>query len=418
MTDITYATIVPLIGGENFGIMQATNNQLPEYVLSYTPFSKNDAHFISHLREKEGWKGEYIFLDAEGNENFVPSKRVNVVNTVCPCAGLSSLSVSSSPDSAINEWMYKTAEYVLGKVQPDMFWGENAPRLFTNAGKKVADQLYKIGRDNGYTLNLYYTESRLHGLSQKRPRTFYFFTKGEKTPLFKNFRRPMQPVDDILQMHTSPDDRMNRLINSKNPTDNPWVAYCMHKAGAKTLMEYHSKVEKSTNCIVTSDKVSDSLHEVAAWMDTNGFDEKYGRRARAMQGKLDSGKGYWAHGVTLPKGEIPSLIGALPSEMINPYTGTYLTVRDCLRIMKLPEEFNMLGEKPESSINHVCQNVPVTTAADMMSNVLDYFNGKCDMVDATYLKQSNASMNYEIVDNYEVQSLDEFFSLQKSSNVV
>ena len=157
MTDITYATIVPLIGGENFGIMQATNNQLPEYVLSYTPFAKNDAHFISHLREKEGWKGEYIFLDVEGNENYVPSKRVNVVNTVCPCAGLSSLSVSSSPDSAMNEWMYKTAEYVLGKVQPDMFWGENAPRLFTNAGKKVADQLYKIGRDNGYTLNLYYT---------------------------------------------------------------------------------------------------------------------------------------------------------------------------------------------------------------------------------------------------------------------
>ena len=412
--NITYASIVPLIGGENLGIMGAMNNQLPEYILSYTPFAKNDSHFISYLREKYKWEGDYVFLDAEGNESYKPTKKVNVVNTVCPCAGLSSLSVTSSADSEMNEWMYKTAEYVLGTIGPDMFWGENAPRLFTNAGKKVADRLYNIGRENGYTLNLYYTESRLHGIAQKRPRTFYFFTKGEKTPIFKYFRREMQPADDILQMATNANDPMNVCVNKKNPTDNPWVAYCMHKAGAKTLMEYHDKLEKSTNCIVTSDKISDSLNEVADWMDAQGFDEKYGKRARAMQQKLDDGKGYWAHGVTMPKGEIPSLIGALPSEMINPYTGNYLSIRDCLRIMKMPEDFNLLGEKPENSVNHICQNVPVTTAGDMMTNVVEYFNGECDMVDATYVKQSNAAMKHEIVDDaMNTQSLEEFFSLHK-----
>ena len=412
--NITYASIVPLIGGENFGIMSAMNNQLPEYILSYSPFAKNDSHFISHLREKYGWKGDYTFLDVEGNESYVPTSSVDVVNTVCPCAGLSSLSVTSSAESEMNEWMYTTAEYVLGTIKPKMFWGENAPRLFTNAGKKVADRLYNIGRENGYTLNLYYTESRLHGLAQKRPRTFYFFTKGEQVPLFKYFRRAMQPADDILQMSTLANDPMNICVNKKNPVDNPWVAYCMHKAGASTLKEYHDKLEKSTNCIVTSDKISDNLNEVADWMDSKGFDEKFGKRARAMQQKLDEGKGYWAHGVTMPKGEIPSLIGALPSEMINPYTGRYLSIRDCLRIMKMPEDFNLLGDRPENSVNHICQNVPVTTAGDMMSNVIDYFNGECDMVDATYVKQSNAAMRHEVIDDgLGAQSLDEFFSLHK-----
>jgi site-specific DNA-cytosine methylase len=414
--NITHATIVPLIGGEVIGAMEALGGKLPEYVLSYTPFTKNDSHFINYLRTKKNWDGEYVLLDASGNENYRPSKSVDVISTTCPCAGLSSLSVSSSPDSAVNEWMYTTAEYVLSKLGPKVFWGENAPRLFTTAGKKVADRLYEIGRQNGYTLNLYYTESRLHGLSQKRPRTFYFFTKGERSPIFKYYRRAMQPVDDILQMPSIPNDKMDVLINSDDPKANPWVAYCMHKAGAKTLLEYHNKIEKSTNCIVSADKESGSLLEVADWMDANGFPTKFGERARAMQGKLDDGKGYWSHGVTMAKGEIPSLIGALPYSLINPYKDRFLTLRDCLRIMKMPENFDLIGEKPQvgGTYNAICQNVPVTTAADMMSNVADYLMGNCDMVEATYVKQSNASMKYEVVDNEEsTQSLDEFFSLHK-----
>ena len=411
--NITYASIVPLIGGENLGIMQSMNNQLPEYVLSYTPFAKNDSHFISYLREKHGWSGDYIFLDAEGNESYKPTKHVNVVNTVCPCAGLSSLSVTSSADSEMNEWMYKTSEYVLGTIKPDMFWGENAPRLFTNAGKKVADRLFAIGQENGYTLNLYYTESRLHGLAQKRPRTFYFFTKGEQAPIFKYYRRDLESIEAVLRKPVDPSDAMSPYVNPKTPTDNPWVAYCLYKTGSTNLEEFYNKIEGSTNCIVTSDRLSENLHEVADWMDANGFDLKYGKRARAMQGKLDSGKGYWAHGVTVPKGEIPSLIGALPSEMINPFDNRYLRVRDCLRIMKMPEDFNLQGN-PVANVNHICQNVPVTTASDMMSNVMDYFNGNCDLVNAKFVKQSNAAMKHEIVEAEATSHvLDEFFSLHK-----
>lgn len=411
MSKYTYASIVPLIGGENFGIMKAMNGQLPEYVLSYTAFAKNDSHFINHLRTKEGWKGEYVFLDEAGNEGYRPSNQVDIINTVCPCAGLSSLSTTSSAESSVNEWMYKTAEYVLKTLQPRVFWGENAPRLFTSAGKKVADRLHSIAADNGYVLNLYYTESRLHGLAQKRPRTFYFFTKGSDNPIFKYYRRPMQLVDEILQMDSIPGDSMDVLINPEDPRTNPWVAYCMHREGAKTLKEYQDKIERTTNCIVSSDEGGDSLLKVADWMDANGFPKKFGERARAMRGKLQEGKGYWAHGVTMPKGEIPSLIGAMPHSLINPYKDRFLTLRDCLRIMKMPDNFEMIGENPQSpgNANAICQNVPVTTAADMAENVIDFLEGRCDTTRATYVKQNNSSMSHDLEDVTPRSSLESFF---------
>lgn len=411
-----YASVIPLIGGENFGIMEALNGQLPEYVLSYSPFKNNDEHYINYIREKRGWKGDYVFLDED--PDYIAAK-VDVVNTVCPCAGLSSFSTTSSVDSATNDWMYRTAEYVLGTIQPKVFWGENAPRLYGNTGKKVADRLHEIGKAHGYSLNLYFTESRLHGLSQKRPRTFYFFTKGDTAPIFPWFRKDEECVEDILKMPKRADDAMNIVTNDANPTVNPWVAYNMAMTGSKTIRELSEHFEKTTNLIVHADGgFGKTLPEVADWMDENGFGHT-ANRARAMQAKVNDGKGYWAHGVTMPKGNlIPAFIGAIPFWLINPFTEKYVTIRDGLRLMKMPEDFDLVGDKPLSKVNHICQNVPVTTARDMMLNVLEYLDGKVANGDCSYIKQSNKNKTVVRVTLDEAYAantaqLDEFFHLHK-----
>lgn len=408
--DITYASIVPLIGGENLGILDSMNGQLPEWILSYSDFQNNDSHFVNYLREKKNWDGEYALLDEDSSKR----KTVDVVNTVCPCAGLSSLSRTSSADSSVNEWMYRTAEYVLSEVKPQVFWGENAPRLFSKVGQRVAENLHKIGRDNGYTLNLYYTESRLHGIAQKRPRTFYFFTKGsEDTPIFRYIRRPMEPVEDILSRKVEENDPMNRLINSNNPLDNPWLRFCMHKNNCETIEEYYNHIEKTTNCIVESDKLVQNLNEAAEWMEQTGFPQNFANRARSMQEKLDQGKGYWAHGITVPKGVIPSFIGAMPHYMVNPFKDSFLTLREGLRIMKMPDDFDMVGMSPNSpaNANQMCQNVPVTTAKDMSDFVLEYLRGETDKVQGTFVKQSNVKMGHDIVYREE-SSLEAFISMR------
>jgi len=98
--------------------------------------------------------------------------------------------------------------------------------------------------------------------------------------------------------------------------------------------------------------------------------------------------------------------------LINPYKDRFLTLRDCLRIMKMPENFEMVGDNPQSpgNANAICQNVPVTTAADMMANVIAYLEGRCETVNATYVKQNNAKMTHKIIDK-EVSSLNEFFNI-------
>jgi len=412
MADFTYASIVPLIGGENLGIMEAMNGQLPEWILSYSDFEANDSHFVNYLREKKGWEGEYALLDEDSSKR----KTVDIVNTVCPCAGLSSLSRTSGSSSEVNEWMYRTAEYVLSEVQPQVFWGENAPRLFSRVGEGVVERLREIGRKNGYTLNLYYTESRLHGIAQKRPRTFYFFTRGlEDSPIFRYIRRPMEPIEDILSRRVKENDPMNILINKDNPLDNPWLRFCMHKNDCETIEQYYNKIEKTTNCIVESDRLVQNLNEAADWMEETGFPQNFANRARSMQDKVDQGKGYWAHGITVPKGQIPSFIGAMPHYMVNPFNDSYLTLRQGLRIMKMADDFDMIGENPQSpaNANMMCQNVPVTTAADMATFVLEYLRGETDTVQGDYVKQNNAKMTHDVVSR-EVSTLESFISLHQS----
>ena len=72
---------------------------------------------------------------------------VDYINGVCPCAGLSMLNtsrtsgISRGSDAEMNKWMFQSAEYVLGRIKPKAFWGENAPGLFTTIGEGVVDGL-------------------------------------------------------------------------------------------------------------------------------------------------------------------------------------------------------------------------------------------------------------------------------------
>ena len=72
---------------------------------------------------------------------------VDYINGVCPCAGLSMLNtsktsgISRGSDAEMNKWMFQSAEYVLGRIKPKVFWGENAPGLFTTIGLGVVDGL-------------------------------------------------------------------------------------------------------------------------------------------------------------------------------------------------------------------------------------------------------------------------------------
>jgi len=245
-------------------------------------------------------------------------------------------------------------------------------------------------------MNLFFTWSKYHGLSQKRPRTFYFFTKSENAHVLPWYRREPEDIEVILEQKVADDDPMNIPLTTGSPTDNAWLSYCLAMTDSKTIKEYYDKITETTNCTVTADGTWGDLNKVADWMDDHNFSKAAGR-ARAMQKKLDAGLGYWGYGITVPKGSpIPALIGPTAGGMVNPFTEGYITIRDALRIMKMPDDFNLAGENPLSKANHIYQNVPATTAEDMMTSVIQFLDGHTDTSYSSFLLQDN--VKHTIID--------------------
>ncbi len=382
-----YASIVPLIGGETIA-MEQVFNQRPEYILSYEAFGNNDQHIVAHYKNEV----PYHVLNADGNNPDYG--RVDIVNTVCPCAGLSSLSPSASSDNSANDWMAITAEHVLGSMAPRVFWGENAPRLASKMGEPTVNRLRKIGEKYGYTFSIYKTKSILHGLSQVRDRTFYFFWKGDSVPVFEYINREHEKIEDTIRsVKRDPADPMNILTNTRVPSENPFYKYVLEVIeGGITHQEFQSRISKTTNPLDYIESKGIKYLEVAEWMGSNGY-EKEVAKCKRMHVKLESGGNIMRKITEVPKDYIGAFVGHMPTALTHPDEDRYLTVRECLTIMKLPNDFQLQGGL--KNLNHICQNVPVTTAADMARQIQRYLAGELDMVSTKFMIQDNKTQTYD-----------------------
>ena len=193
---IRWGTIIPLIGGSALGC-QKSAGCLPEFHLSYTPFANNEQHLKRYWPEVP-----FHYLDKNPITNF---EGVDYVNSVCPCAGLSMLNTSKSDgqkrgaNAAANKWMLDSSIYVLSKVRPKVLWGENAPGLFTNIGEGVVQKLREIGKQLGYSFSVMKTSTEMHGIPQRRIRTFYFFWNTPTVPMMTYQKRERKDLLSYLK---------------------------------------------------------------------------------------------------------------------------------------------------------------------------------------------------------------------------
>lgn len=382
---VKYASIVPLIGGETIA-MQNVFGTKPEYILSYTDFEANDSQLLNYYSNSV----PYYKLDVGG----LAPHSVDVVNTVCPCAGLSSLSPSSNADSSTNDWMVKSAEYVLESIQPTVFWGENAPRLASKMGEKVVAQLRQLARKNGYTFSIYKTKSILHGLSQIRDRTFYFFWKGNSVPRFNFYKRPYEKIEDTIRSAATneADPMFETLTNSKTPSEEPFYQYVLQEMhGGISHMEFFNLIEKTTNPLHYIEDKGVDYEDVAKWMDDNGH-ENHARKCRRMGEKLKAGGNIMRKTTEVGKDYIGAFVGHFPMELTHPDQDRYLNIREALSIMKMPKDFQLVGGR--KNINMICQNVPVTTAQDMAENVKRFLSGDACLVESDFVIQDNKSETF------------------------
>lgn len=398
-----HATIIPLIGGEVLASEKVFGSK-PDYILSYSAFEANEEHLLNH------WKNEvpYYVLDKGGSHPHA----VDVVSSVCPCAGLSLFSTRYGEDNQNNRWMIETAKYVLGSMKPQVFWGENAPTFTGKIGEPIRNQMIQIGKDNGYTMSMYKTKSLLHGIPQTRERTFYFFWKGSNVPVFEYYRRDMETIEDLISNTVNdPSDPMSELINKKKPTDNPFYRYvleeifdCDHEELYDVIDLEDKKTPNYLDCYSLIEAHGHNYAAVGKWLEERQFHREAARAFR-MYDKLESGGNIMRRGTILPKGYIGSFVGHYPTMLTHPYENRYLTFREALNIMGMPKDYQLLN--PNKSYNHICQNVPFQTAADMATEVQAVLAGKRNMVNASLSIQHNTSKKFEILEQ-ETASLEAF----------
>ena len=381
----SYASIVPLIGGETFAMENVFGNK-PEYVLSYSGFEANDSQLLNHYENRI----PYYKLDEVSHT----ASKVDVVNSVCPCAGLSSLSVSSNSNHEHNDWMIKSSQYVLENVQPKVLWGENAPRLASKMGEPVVNKLRKLARDNGYTFSLYKTKSILHGLSQIRDRAFFFFWKGDSVPIFDYYKRPHKLIEDQIRSSARNDaDPMSELIVQKEkPSENPYYRYVLEEMhGGINHTDFFKLIKKTTNVLHYFEDEGGSYYDMAKWMVKEGY-EKHSQKCIRMGDKLKAGGNIMRKTTEIPKDYIGAFVGHMPIMLTHPDIDRYLSVRECLDIMGMPKDFQLQGGV--KNINMSCQNVPVSTASDMAENIKNWIGGNLKTTKSNFAIQDNKQQKF------------------------
>ena len=386
----TWAPIIPLIGGMPLAMEKVLGTK-PECVFSYGLFGGNDSHYLNYIRN-QGWDGDYIVLDAEDAPTEFPE--LDIVAGTPPCAGLSSFSNASSADSAINDWMKLATEFVLWKINPKVYWFENAPHLATHKGLSVAHDLFNLAQKFGYTFLLYTTESRLHGNCQIRPRTFGFFFKreyfGDYGKTLRNIPFRKGTFEEFMQSVVKQGDMMDLPINDGNPKDSPYYAYCYEKLGAESHRDFVEKVcgyDKPVTLLERTLELEPDLGVLEEWFEEHLFDKAV-KKVQLIRKKWEEGKGIWTHGATIGRGIIPAFIGVQPYNLIHPFEQRYVTFREGLILMGFPMDFQLAGDNPWAVANHIAQNVPVATAADMVEEIVFLLeNPDANNVDADYLVQ-------------------------------
>jgi len=384
-----YVGIIPLIGGMDIAHGKVLGHR-PEYLVSWTPFSSNDSHLVNY------YEGEvpYVLVD---NGDKRPAGKIDVVHSTCPCAGLSTLSKKASPLNPINEWMTTCAEYVMGEMRPEVYWGENAPALSTAMGTPVREKIREVGKKHGYVMSCYKTKSLLHGVPQIRERTFYFFWRGNHVPLLNYYARPHVKIEDLISAPHG--NFQTEPVRPGKITADPLYTYAREALlDGASHRDIVAGLEKTTQILdivqshVPGKEPAQAFLDAADWLRAHDM-ERTAAFCERVSKKFGTDSGMMRRSINLPKDYIGAFVGYLPTNVAHPVEDRHLSYRECMAIMGLPDDFELLS--PKRNLNHVCQNVPVGTASDMVEEVRAALEGERPRIRADYVFQSNHRQTHE-----------------------
>ena len=395
MTKIKWAAIIPLIGGFPIGAEKAIG-RLPEYIVSYKAFEKNDSFYLSYLKSK-GWRGKYVVVDAVKSAYYKLLPKVDITVCTPPCSGLSMANMASTrgSDSNTNDWIYKSLEFVQTFIKPGVHIIENAPGLYTNTGEGVRQRLIEMVKTNNSSINFYKTNTLLHGIPQKRERTFAFIWENNKAPILPFIKVPRPTMIDYLkeiEPYVSPEDLLSA---EQQLITNPDYEYLLSKGLTFEDMQAHPGL--STTGIIITNKWIDDVKQYYLSKGANlytynelprSIENCHLRKWIHIQNKLNEGKGFWDTpiGFFNRKGYYPTVFHRSILSLTHPTEQRMLTLREDAHLMGLPNDYDLTDVTP----GILGQNVPTYTAQDIINLAIPYLTNN-NLSDYSYVKQNNST---------------------------
>mgnify|MGYP003287188158 CR=1 FL=1 len=417
-----YITFIPLIGGMAIANMQATGKK-PEFVLSYDAFAKNESNLKNYWPDVD-----WHLLDAETNQLAedveLDYSDIDFVSSVCPCAGMSGLNCANrGADNAANNWLYKSAEYILGTIKPKVYFGENAPGLYSDQNIKVLNKLREYGRQYGYAFTIYKTDTYRHGIPQHRMRTFFFFWKGECCPQMDWYNHPSELPFEEWILDKNVGTQTTHLKNYGTTSVYPEMRWIMETRCDNDYSKYVAMFHKlcDENSIRTPYEYiehNNLWQEYRDWLvnDPNKDKPMHGQGKRTPMyyidyrwGKVKQGLGYFAPQPIVYKGAANAVISKNMWWTLHPTENRYLTTREIMSLMGLPNDFELITK----NLQQVTQNVPVCTAKDMTEQVIKFVNGELPMTPYNFIKQNNLQQKIDKIDYKDpdlFEGIDEDYS--------
>jgi site-specific DNA-cytosine methylase len=391
-----YVAHIPLIGG--FAIANQNITKTPPIaVTSYSPFEGNDSLYLRYLK-KHNIEVPYIQLDKI--EDASPKNmqhligKLDFASGIPPCSGLSmsgNLKKGARGSSPVNDWMYKSAEFMLGTLKPTIYVFENAPTLYTDAGLIVRKQLMKIAESNGYAGTFYKTDTLLHGIPQRRPRTYTIFHKGNQAPILEYFHKQSPTTAEYLKQIPE-----NATLQDKYFTKEPFikdfeiVKFVKQKYGENWRQEFLN--------------MRDHLSSYG-FLDRNGLLEEYqefvGKQPDAHPNsikdiahvikKLAMGKNFrLSHRVLIiDKDFIYAVVGEMMERNVHPTEDRRMNIREYLWLMGMPMDFDL----NEGEFGKIPQNCPMSTNEFITKEVIAIIEGKRQFSSQRFEMQNNITNN-------------------------
>jgi site-specific DNA-cytosine methylase len=297
--------------------------------------------------------------------------------------------------------MYISITDAIKKLDAKVILVENAPALYTKKGKPVADKIYNIAKENGYSLTLYKTSTIRHGIPQDRRRCFAILWKSKVAPYMNFYNHSYDKFDDYVLSYKPNGINLDHT-NTKILSDS-YFRFLSYKF---CNLDIRQMVKDSNTKSVLQFVNNNKLLDEAIDFFKNDGDVKAYDSALYIKNKLSAGGNIWDSSINIYDNNIGALTGRNMTSVLHPIEDRSLTIGECLYIMSFPIDFELLGGK--KNMNHIAQNVPVHTARDIVLEAKKFILGELEFSNSDFVKQNNWKEEIDFESHSEEQIIDLF----------